>query len=62
VIADLRTRDDISAKQASDILAAAAEVEGQLGLLSPPPPEDPTSTSTETGDEHPAKGKGKGKH
>jgi hypothetical protein len=60
VVTSLRTTGDITAKQASGVLAAAAQVEAQLALL-PPPPESPTTTETTDGNgEHPGKGKGKG--
>jgi len=60
IVAQLRTTDEITAKQASDVLAAAAQVEAQLALLSGPPPENPTTSTetTETTGKHRGKGKG----
>jgi hypothetical protein len=59
-VAALQATGDLSAKQATAILAAAAEVETQLALLAPPAVETSTTTAT-TIDAHPAKGKGKDK-
>ena len=60
VVADLRNTGEISAQQASEILAAGAQVEAQLALLSVPPPETPTSTTTEPDDQRRGKGKDRG--
>jgi hypothetical protein len=61
MVAALQATGDLSAKQATAILAAAAQVETQLALLAPPPPppENATSTTTTTTDAHPGKGRGK---
>jgi hypothetical protein len=60
MVTALRASGDLSAKQATAILAAAAQVDTQLALLTPPVAETSTSTTTATTDEHPGKGKGKG--
>ena len=60
----LRTTDEITPQQASEVNAAVAEVDAQLALLPPPPPKNPTSTTETTVTEEgpgPGKGKGKGK-
>jgi hypothetical protein len=60
--AALQATGDLSAKQATAILAAVAQVETQLALLAPPPVENPTSTTTATTtDAHPGKDRGKDK-
>ena len=56
VVADLRQTGEISGQQASEILAAGAQVESQLALLSVPPPET-TTTTTEPDDQRRGKGK-----
>ena len=64
MVAALRASGDLSAKQATAILAAAAQVDSQLTLLAPPVAESSTSTTTATTPttgEHPGKGKEKGK-
>jgi hypothetical protein len=62
MVAALQATGDLSAKQATAILAAAAQVETQLALLAPPP-ETATSTitTTTTSDAHAGKGRGKDK-
>ena len=57
VVADLQRTGDISARQASEMLAASAQVEAQLALLSDPRPEASTSTTTEPEDQRRGKGK-----
>jgi hypothetical protein len=57
VVADLQKTGEISAQQASEILAAGAQVEAQLALLSDPRPETSTSTTTEPDDQRRGKGK-----
>ena len=62
MVAGLLAAGDLSAKQATAILTATAQVETQLALLTPPASENPTSTSTATTGGHPPpKPKGKGK-
>ena len=70
MVATLRATGDLTAKQATEILAAAADVQTQLAQLAPPASENPTSTTTgttgtaptaATTGEHPPKGKDKDK-
>ena len=53
VVADLRKTGEITTQQASEILAAGAQVEAHLALLSVPPPEITTSTTTEPDGQRP---------
>jgi hypothetical protein len=61
-VTDLQAAGDLTAKQATAILAAAAQVETQLGLVAPPAAGGPTSTTptTATDGQHPHKDDGKG--
>jgi hypothetical protein len=64
MVAALQAAGDLSAKQATAILAAAAQVETQLALLAPPPETATstiTATTTTTSDAHAGKGRGKDK-
>ena len=60
VVADLQKTGEITTQQASEILAAGAQVEAHLALLSVPPPENPTSTTTEPDGQRRDKGKDQG--
>jgi hypothetical protein len=61
MVADLRRTDGITAKQASEVLAAAAQVEAQLALLSAPETTSTTTETTEPDRRHRGKDKGEDK-
>lgn len=62
MVTDLRASDDLSAKQAAEILAAAAQVETQLVVLAPESPTPQSTSTTAPNAPHRGKEKGKGKH